>query len=120
MQFFLLPIADLNDSDKANVDKKLRLTSLLSKSRASRVLNGWNHPKAFCIRARQHSADLLAGNIVSNSRRSNALFNAPHFNRIKAINKGDANSNVTTAKSNFTPLGTFFSLLAAKGGLFGN
>ena len=70
--FFVL--LDLPDTDDDSVGKKLHLISLLPKSRASRVLNSWSHPRAICVRARQHSSDLLHG-VISQSKKSSFVTN---------------------------------------------
>lgn len=65
----ILKFTDLKDSDDVSVSRKLRLLSLLPKSRAYRILNSWSHPVSVTLRARQHSSDLLSGT-VSQARKS--------------------------------------------------
>jgi len=95
-------MADMKDSDEDNVAKKLHLISLLPKSRANRVLNGWSHPMSVCLRARQHSSDLLSG-VVSQQRKS--LF---------ATHKKKKGTESISSKDRVSPLDTFFQLLTAK------
>lgn len=117
---------DLPDTDDDSVGKKLHLISLLPKSRASRVLNSWSHPRAICVRARQHSSDLLHG-VVSQSKKSSFVTNRKwkgtrknYINRLRMVGYlyptivgflilGDP------SPKNDRPLDTFFKFLTFKG-----
>lgn len=91
----------MNDSEEENIAKKLHLISLLPKSRGCRVLNGWSHSNAICIRARQHSSDLLSG-VTSVAKKS--TFNT--MNSKVRLKCGQRKS--------MSPLDSFLHLLTAK------
>lgn len=66
---FVMNLLDLSDT-KENAMKKLRLLSMLSRSRAKRILNQWLHPISFMLRAREHSSNILSGEECQSRRRT--------------------------------------------------
>lgn len=62
-------MSDISDT-KENTIKKLALLSLLPRSRAKRLLNQWLHPVSFMLRAREHAANILSGEVAQNRGRS--------------------------------------------------
>ncbi|KZC07446.1 PREDICTED: protein pigeon [Dufourea novaeangliae] len=97
-------MADISDT-KENAVRKLTLLSLLPRSRAKRLLNQWLHPVSFMIRAREHAANILSGEICQNRGRTSQHKN--HHNGLAAFPSADR----------LSPLDTFLDLLTAKASL---
>ncbi|XP_076179612.1 gamma-secretase activating protein pigeon [Ptiloglossa arizonensis] len=97
-------MADISDT-KENAIRKLTLLSLLPRSRAKRLLNQWLHPVSFMIRAREHAANILCGEISQNRCRTSQHRN--HHNGLAAFPSADR----------LSPLDTFLDLLTAKASL---
>lgn len=97
-------MADISDT-KENAIRKLTLLSLLPKSRAKRLLNQWLHPVSFMLRAREHAANILSGEICQN--RGRTLQHKNHHNGLAAFPSADR----------LSPLDTFLDLLTAKASL---
>lgn len=97
-------MADISDT-KENVVKKLALLSLLPRSRAKRLLNQWLHPVSFMLRAREHAANILSGEIAQN--RSRTFQHRNQHNGLAAFPSADR----------LSPLDTFLDLLTAKASL---
>lgn len=60
------------DDTKQGVLQKLKLLSLLPRSRAKRLLNAWGHPVSLMLRAREHALNILSG-VEGNQPRSRGL-----------------------------------------------
>lgn len=60
---------DISDT-KENAIRKLALLSLLPRSRAKRLLNQWLHPVSFMLRAREHAASILSGEVCQTRART--------------------------------------------------
>lgn len=71
--------ADISDT-KETVIQKLKLLSFLPRSRAKRLLNQWLHPVSFMLRAREHAANILCGEISQNRIGSRTLQHRNHHN----------------------------------------
>ncbi|XP_076662368.1 gamma-secretase activating protein pigeon isoform X1 [Halictus rubicundus] len=97
-------MADISDT-KENAVRKLTLLSLLPRSRAKRLLNQWLHPVSFMIRAREHAANILSGEVSQNRGRTSQHRN--HHNGLAAFPSADR----------LSPLDTFLDLLTAKASL---
>ncbi|KAG7199310.1 hypothetical protein KM043_018163 [Ampulex compressa] len=97
-------MADISDT-KENAVRKLRLLSLLPKSRAKRLLNQWLHPVSFMLRAREHATNILSGELSQNRSRLSQHRN--HHNGLAAFPSADR----------LSPLDTFLDLLTAKASL---
>ena len=97
-------MADISDT-KENAVRKLTLLSLLPRSRAKRLLNQWLHPVSFMIRAREHAANILSGEVCQNRGRTSQHRN--HHNGLAAFPSADR----------LSPLDTFLDLLTAKASL---
>ncbi|KAL2751211.1 protein pigeon isoform X2 [Vespula maculifrons] len=97
-------MADISDT-KENTIKKLALLSLLPRSRAKRLLNQWLHPVSLMLRAREHAANILSGEVAQNRGRSFQHRN--HHNGLAAFPSADR----------LSPLDTFLDLLTAKASL---
>ncbi|XP_031775680.1 protein pigeon isoform X2 [Apis florea] len=97
-------MADISDT-KENAIRKLTLLSLLPKSRAKRLLNQWLHPVSFMLRAREHAANILSGEVCQNRGRTSQHKN--HHNGLAAFPSADR----------LSPLDTFLDLLTAKASL---
>nr|XP_034189655.1 protein pigeon isoform X1 [Osmia lignaria] len=97
-------MADIGDT-KENVIRKLTLLSLLPRSRAKRLLNQWLHPVSFMLRAREHAANILSGEVCQNRGRTLQYKN--HHNGLAAFPSADR----------LSPLDTFLDLLTAKASL---
>lgn len=70
---------DISDT-KENVVQKLKLLSLLPRSRAKRLLNQWLHPVSLMLRAREHAANILCGEISQSRTGSRTLQYRNHHN----------------------------------------
>ncbi|KYN42990.1 Protein pigeon [Trachymyrmex septentrionalis] len=99
-------LADISDT-KENVVQKLKLLSLLPRSRAKRLLNQWLHPISLMLRAREHAANILCGEISQNRTSSRTLQYRNHHNSLAAFPSADR----------LSPLDTFLDLLTAKASL---
>ncbi|OAD60594.1 Protein pigeon [Eufriesea mexicana] len=95
-------MADISDT-KENAVRKLALLSLLPRSRAKRLLNQWLHPVSFMLRAREHAASILSGEVCQT--RGRTLQHKNHHNA--AFPSADR----------LSPLDTFLDLLTAKASL---
>ncbi|XP_023289623.1 protein pigeon isoform X2 [Orussus abietinus] len=96
--------ADLSDT-KDDVIRKLQILSLLPRSRGKRLLNQWLHPVSFMIRAREHAANILSGEICQNRGRTSQQ--RVHHSGLAAFPSADR----------LSPLDTFLDLLTAKASL---
>ncbi|KYM85166.1 Protein pigeon [Atta colombica] len=99
-------LADISDT-KENVVQKLKLLSLLPRSRAKRLLNQWLHPISLMLRAREHAANILCGEISQSRTSSRTLQHRNHHNSLAAFPSADR----------LSPLDTFLDLLTAKASL---
>ncbi|XP_071632511.1 protein pigeon [Temnothorax longispinosus] len=99
-------LADISDT-KENVVQKLKLLSLLPRSRAKRLLNQWLHPVSLMLRAREHAANILCGEISQSRTGSRTLQHRNHHNSLAAFPSADR----------LSPLDTFLDLLTAKASL---
>jgi hypothetical protein len=70
---------DINDT-KENVIQKLALLSLLPRSRAKRLLNQWLHPISLMLRAREHAANILCGELCQTRTNTKSLQYRTHHN----------------------------------------
>ncbi|KAG5336483.1 PIGE protein, partial [Acromyrmex charruanus] len=99
-------LADISDT-KENVVQKLKLLSLLPRSRAKRLLNQWLHPISLMLRAREHAANILCGEVSQSRTSSRTLQHRNHHNSLAAFPSADR----------LSPLDTFLDLLTAKASL---
>lgn len=76
LMIFCLDISDT----KENVVQKLKLLSFLPRSRAKRLLNQWLHPVSLMLRAREHAANILCGEISQSRTGSRTLQHRNHHN----------------------------------------
>ncbi|XP_023245584.1 protein pigeon isoform X2 [Copidosoma floridanum] len=97
-------IADIGDT-KESVSRKLELLSQLPRTRAKRLLNQWLHPVSFMLRAREHAANVLSGEL-SQSRNRQPQHHL-HHSGLAAFPSIDR----------LSPLDTFLDLLTAKASL---
>lgn len=104
IDWYLCNLADISDT-KENAIRKLNLLSLLPRSRAKRLLNQWLHPVSFMLRAREHAANILSGEVCQNRGRTSQHKN--HHNGLAAFPSADR----------LSPLDTFLDLLTAKASL---
>ncbi|CAL1675919.1 unnamed protein product [Lasius platythorax] len=99
-------LADISDT-KENVIQKLKLLSFLPRSRAKRLLNQWLHPVSLMLRAREHAANILCGEVSQSRIGSRTLQHRNHHNSLAAFPSADR----------LSPLDTFLDLLTAKASL---
>ncbi|GAB1868054.1 Protein pigeon [Camponotus japonicus] len=99
-------LADISDT-KENVVQKLKLLSFLPRSRAKRLLNQWLHPVSLMLRAREHAANILCGEVSQSRTGSRTLQHRNHHNSLAAFPSADR----------LSPLDTFLDLLTAKASL---
>lgn len=92
---------------KQGLLQKLKLLSLLPRSRAKRLLNAWGHPVSIMLRAREHALNILSG-VEGSQSRSRGL-QRPRTNQfgLAAFPSADR----------LSPLDTFLDLLTAKASL---
>ncbi|KAG5891684.1 hypothetical protein JTB14_020101 [Gonioctena quinquepunctata] len=95
------------ENSKTDVRKKLKLLTVLPRSRAKRLLNQWNHPISLMVRAREHAQNILSG------------ITAPPTSRNYGIQKtkGVRGLAAYPSSDNLSPLDTFLDLLTAKASL---
>lgn len=98
-------MADIDDS-KVGIQRKLKLLSLLPRSRAKRLMNQWNHPISLMLRAREHAMNILSGVEGQNSR-GQGLQKSKNQLGLAAFPSADR----------LSPLDTFLDLLTAKASL---
>ncbi|XP_011332641.1 protein pigeon isoform X2 [Ooceraea biroi] len=99
-------LADISDT-KENVVQKLALLSLLPRSRGKRLLNQWLHPVSLMLRAREHAANILCGEVSQSRTGTRSLQHRTHHNSLAAFPSADR----------LSPLDTFLDLLTAKASL---
>ncbi|KAL3289631.1 hypothetical protein HHI36_023041 [Cryptolaemus montrouzieri] len=92
-------------NDQEGVTQKLKLLSLLPRSRAKRLLNQWQHPVSLMMRAREHALNILSG-VESGTGRGSL-----------GSNKQYRNLTTTHSGERFLALDTFLDLLTAKASL---
>lgn len=103
-------MADLEDT-KTGIKRKLKLLTLLPRSRARRLLNQWQHPISLMLKAREHALNVLSG------------VEGPQHGRIHGggpTKKSNINNLGLTAfptDDRLSPLDTFLDLLTAKASL---
>ncbi|CAH0391278.1 unnamed protein product [Bemisia tabaci] len=100
-------MADLPNSAN-ELAMKLRLLTLLPRSRAKRLLNQWHHPISLMLRAREHSLNVLSG--VQLSQMHQYSHKKLNFTPGKGL-------QVLASHDKSSPLDTFFDLLTAKANL---
>lgn len=98
-------MADI-DNSKIGLKRKLKLISLLPRSRGKRLLNQWNHPISLMLRAREHSLNVLSG-VAGTTGRSHGI----------QRNKGFRGLSAFPSNNQLSPLDTFLDLLTAKASL---
>ncbi|XP_064215445.1 protein pigeon isoform X2 [Tribolium castaneum] len=98
-------MADI-DNCKSGLHQKLKLLTLLPRSRAKRLLNQWNHPVSLMLRAREHALNVLSG-VETGTTRLHGIQKNKAFRGLTAFPSGDR----------LSPLDTFLDLLTAKASL---
>jgi hypothetical protein len=98
-------MADI-DNSKGGLQQKLKLLTLLPRSRAKRLLNQWNHPVSLMLRAREHALNILSG-VETGTARLHGIQKNKAFRGLTAFPSGDR----------LSPLDTFLDLLTAKASL---
>ncbi|XP_044257578.1 protein pigeon isoform X2 [Tribolium madens] len=98
-------MADI-DNCKNGLHKKLKLLTLLPRSRAKRLLNQWNHPVSLMLRAREHAFNVLSG-VDTGTARLHGIQKNKAFRGLTAFPSGER----------LSPLDTFLDLLTAKASL---
>ncbi|GLV45117.1 pigeon [Carabus blaptoides fortunei] len=99
-------MADTNDT-KQGVLQKLKLLSLLPRSRAKRLLNAWGHPVSLMFRAREHALNILSG--VEGSQ--------PRARGLQRTRTNQFGLAAFPSADRLSPLDTFLDLLTAKASL---
>ncbi|XP_044764823.1 protein pigeon [Coccinella septempunctata] len=92
-------------NDSRGVNQKLKLLSILPRSRAKRLLNQWQHPISLMLRAREHALNILSG-VESGTGKGNF-----------SSNKHYKNLSPTPSEQRLPALDTFLDLLTAKASL---
>uniref|UniRef100_A0A1Y1MZ75 Gamma-secretase-activating protein C-terminal domain-containing protein n=2 Tax=Photinus pyralis TaxID=7054 RepID=A0A1Y1MZ75_PHOPY len=95
------------DDTKAGIQRKLKLLSLLPRSRLKRLLSQWSHPVSLMIRAREHALNILSGVEGQNPRLHGLQKNRNYQLGLAAFPSEDR----------LSPLDTFLDLLTAKANL---
>ncbi|KAF2885779.1 hypothetical protein ILUMI_20414 [Ignelater luminosus] len=108
LQVDVMKIIMMDTEDtRAGIHQKLKLLTLLPRSRAKRLLSQWSHPVSLMIRAREHSLNILSGVEGANQR-------VHGFQRKKSYQLGLA---AFPSEDRLSPLDTFLDLLTAKASL---
>ncbi|KAK5644560.1 hypothetical protein RI129_005860 [Pyrocoelia pectoralis] len=95
------------DDTNAGIHRKLKLLSLLPRSRLKRLLSQWSHPVSLMIRAREHALNILSGVEGQNPRLHGLQKNRNYQLGLAAFPSEDR----------LSPLDTFLDLLTAKANL---
>ncbi|KAK4875134.1 hypothetical protein RN001_011556 [Aquatica leii] len=95
------------DDTKSGIERKLKLLTMLPRSRLKRLLSQWSHPISLMIRAREHSLNILSGVEGQNPRLHGLQKNRNYQLGLAAFPSEDR----------LSPLDTFLDLLTAKANL---
>ncbi|XP_045482490.1 protein pigeon [Harmonia axyridis] len=92
-------------NDNKGVTQKLKLLSILPRSRAKRLLNQWQHPISLMLRAREHALNILSG--VESGTGRGSFSSSKHYKHLSPA----------PLEQRFPALDTFLDLLTAKASL---
>ncbi|KAF5284324.1 hypothetical protein FQA39_LY04617 [Lamprigera yunnana] len=108
LQVDVMKIIMMDTEDtKSGIECKLKLLTMLPKSRLKRLLSQWSHPISLMIRAREHSLNILSG-VEGQNPRLHGLQKSKHYQLGLAA---------FPSEDRLSPLDTFLDLLTAKANL---
>ncbi|KAF5296648.1 hypothetical protein FQR65_LT10188 [Abscondita terminalis] len=108
LQVDVMKIIMMDTEDtKSGIERKLKLLTMLPRSRLKRLLSQWSHPVSLMIRAREHALNILSGVEGQN----------PRLHGLQKSKNYQLGLAAFPSEDRLSPLDTFLDLLTAKANL---